>query len=315
VPLLGYLTLLIIEPAKRPMIPAPYGPFKFSTIDRRKPLVWPNRARIAVWIILNVEFYPLDRAMPGDSGERPKANDGGPNVRAWSQRDYGNRVGFTRLRDLLLKSGFPGTVALNSSICDQHPQIVEDCVSSGWELMGHGRTNLTRLNDLPPGEERQEILAVTERIQRASGQKPCGWLGVALDQTWDTLDHLADAGYSYVADWVNDDQPYDIAVGERRIVSVPYTYELNDISAIIRSKYTPVEFERMIKDQFDVLYEEGKESGRVMAIALHPYIMGQPHRIPALARALSYINRFEGVWKTTGSAIADHFITQRSAID
>jgi peptidoglycan/xylan/chitin deacetylase (PgdA/CDA1 family) len=248
--------------------------------------------------------------MPGDSGERPKAGDSGPNIRGWSQRDYGNRVGFSRLRDLLIKLGFPATVALNSSICDYHSEIVDDCLTNGWEIMGHGITNLSRLNDIPLDKEKSEIVEVTRRIQQASGKKPKGWLGVALDQTWNTLEHLASCDYTYVADWVNDDQPYVMKAGDSSLVSVPYTYELNDISAIIKSKYTPNEFERMIKDQFDVLYEEGGRSGRVMAIALHPYIMGQPHRIPALERALSYISGFDGVWKTTGAEIADHFSSQ-----
>jgi peptidoglycan/xylan/chitin deacetylase (PgdA/CDA1 family) len=290
------------------MKPSAYGPFKFSLIDRRPRLTWPGNARVALWVITNIEYYALDRAMPGDSGERPKDKDVTPQVRQWSQRDYGNRVGFVRLSDLLSLHGIRSTVALNSDVCDHHPEIISDCVKLGWEFMGHCRENTTRLSDLSPEEERETIRHVMKRIHEATGQRPVGWLGAGLDETWNTLEYLIDEGCSYVADWVNDDQPYTMDVGGKKIVSVPYTYELNDISVFVRSKFTPGEFERMIKDQFDVLYAEGETSGRVMAIALHPYLVGQPHRMPAFARALEYIDRFAGVWKTTGAEIAKHYL-------
>jgi len=145
-------------------------------------------------------------------------------------------------------------------------------------------------------------------IEKHSGKRPVGWLGAGLQESWNTLDHLVAEGCTYVADWVNDDQPYTMRVGGKTIVSVPYSYELNDASAIVRSKQTPGEFERMIKDQFDVLYAEAATSGRVMAICLHPFVMGQPHRIGALKRALEHIDRFEGVWKATGAEIAEQYL-------
>jgi peptidoglycan/xylan/chitin deacetylase (PgdA/CDA1 family) len=294
------------------MKPGAYGPFKFSLIDRRPRLALPGNARVALWVILNVEFYPLDAAMPGDSGERPpQGKDVTPQVRQWSQRDYGNRVGFVRLRDLLTRHGIPATVALNSEVCDHHPEIVSDCVKLGWEMMGHCRVNTERVSDVPRDQERRMIGDALKRIQAATGQRPVGWLGAGLDETWNTLEHLADEGCTYVADWVNDDQPYTMDLNGKSIVSVPYTYELNDIPALVRHKYTPVEFERMIKDQFDVLYAEGEKSGRVMAIALHPFLFGQPHRMPALERAFQHIDRFAGVWKTTGAEIAKHHLASK----
>lgn len=290
------------------MKPGPYGPFKYSPINRRAPLAWPDGARLALWVVTNIEFFALDRAMPGDSNERPKGAEGTPMVRHWAQRDYGNRVGVFRLMDLLSRHDIRSTVALNSRICAHHPEIIEDCVRLDWEFMGHCRTNTERVNEVPADQERALIAEVLARIHEATGRRPIGWLGSGLQETWNTLEHLAAEGCAYVADWVNDDQPYAMSVAGKTIVSVPYSYELNDMSAIVRSKYTPGEFERMIKDQFDVLYTEGATSGRVMAICLHPFIMGQPHRIPALERALAYIDGFDGVWKTTGAEIAQHYL-------
>src|ERR1700682_6386461 len=151
------------------MQPAPYGPFRFSLINRRAPLRWPNGARVALWVITNIEFFALDRAMPGDSNERPKGNEGTPQVRHWSQRDYGNRVGVVRLMELLNAHGIRSTVALNSDICDHHPEVLQACVKLTWEFMGHCRTNTTRLNEIPPNEERATIKHVLSRIAEATG--------------------------------------------------------------------------------------------------------------------------------------------------
>ena len=290
------------------MKPAPYGPFPYSTINRRPRLELPGGARVALWVVTNIEFFALDKPMPGDNNERPKPGDHTPMVRHWAQRDYGNRVGVYRVMDALRAHGIRSTVALNSAVCDHHPQLVDDCVRLGWEFMGHNRTNTERVTEVPPAEERALIAESLSRIERATGKRPVGWLGSGLQETWNTLDHLVAEGCIYVADWVNDDQPYLMEAGGGRLVSVPYSYELNDLAAIVRSKYTPGEFERMIRDQFDVLWREGAQSARVMAICLHPFLIGHPHRIGALERALEHISRFAGVWKATGEEIARHYL-------
>jgi peptidoglycan/xylan/chitin deacetylase (PgdA/CDA1 family) len=138
-----------------------------------------------------------------------------------------------------------------------------------------------------------------------------GWLSAGLQETWDTLDHLIDNGCQYVADWCNDDQPYQMTLDDgRTIVAMPYTQQLNDKSAIERRFVSADGFRQMICDQFDVLYKEGAKSGRVMAIALHPYLIGVPHRIGALDAALKYICKHKKVWKATGAEIANHYLAQ-----
>src|SRR5690606_16048333 len=125
-----------------------------------------------------------------------------------------------------------------------------------------------------------------ETIEKASGVRPVGWLGPGLAETWRTLEYLSEAGIQYVCDWVNDDQPYTLNVGSPRMVSLPYSVQTNDVPAYFDMKVSVPEFEAMIKRQFDVLYREGEQSGRVMAIAVHPFVTGQPHRIGALDAAL-----------------------------
>src|SRR5437763_1173708 len=147
-----------------------------------------------------------------------------------------------------------------------------------------------------------------DTIAQATGSRPVGWLGSGLQETWDTLEYLAAEGCEYVCDWVNDDQPYLMTLESgRSLVSVPYSTEINDKPAFEKRNRTAEEFRDMIVRQFDVLYEEGAESGRVMAIALHPYLTGVPHRIGALDAALAHILRREGVWRATGAEIAQHY--------
>ena len=288
------------------MKPGAYGPFPYSPIVRRPRLEWPDGARVALWVIPNIEFFSLEDKVPagsGGPGTKP------PDVPTWAVRDYGNRVGVFRLMKVLDRYGIRGTVALNSSLCARHPEIIEEGRARKWEWMGHCETNTKRLNEVPPEEERRIVRDSLATIERATGARPAGWLGSGLQETWDTLDLLAAEGCRYVADWVNDDQPYLMALeGGKRLVSVPYSTELNDKPAFEKQMRTAREFEEMIRRQFDVLYAEGAESGRVMAIALHPYLTGQPHRIGALDAALEHICRHDRVWRATGAEIASHFL-------
>jgi allantoinase len=223
----------------------------------------------------------------------------------WAQRDYGNRVGVFRLMDVLDRYGIRATVALNSDLCAQHPFVIDEGRRRNWEWMGHNQTNTRRLSDAPAGGEAAIVRATLDTIEAATGARPRGWLSSGLQETWDTLDLLEANGCTYVADWVNDDQPYAMQLeGGRSILSVPYSGEINDKPAYEKYHRTSAEFGDMIRRQFDVLYREGAESGRVMAIALHPYLSGVPHRIDALDAALEYVCSHEHVWRATGSEIA-----------
>ena len=288
------------------MQPSDYGPFPYTPINRRPTLKWPNGARVALWVIPNIEFFSLNRPHPGHPWE--KASGDAPTVRAWGQRDYGNRIGIFRIMDVLTKHGIRATATVNSDICDHHPQIIEDAVKLGWEFMGHNKTNSERLTGMGLEQERALIKSSLAKLEQATGRKPTGWLGSALAETWNTLDILAEEGCSYVSDWVNDDQPYLMNTKPRQLVYLPYSYELNDSPQVYYRDHTAEQFESMIKRQFDVLYEEGAQSGRVMAICLHPFLIGVPHRIRALDSALQYIGSHAGVWKATGQEIVDAYL-------
>jgi allantoinase len=288
------------------MKPRDYGPFDYSPIIHRPRLAWPKGERVALWVIPNIEFFSLQER-PGGYGAGGKI----PDVVMWSDRDYGNRIGVWRLMEVLDRYGIRGTVALNANLCDAHPVIIAEGNKRKWEWMGHNESNTRRLNEAPPGEEANIIRRTFERIARASGSPVKGWLSSGLQETWDTLDLLADNGLDYVCDWTNDDQPYIMRLdGDKTLVSVPYSHEINDKPAFEKFHRTADEFREMICRQFDVLYREGAQSGRVMAIAIHPYLTGVPHRIDAFDAALGYIGRHGKVWKTTGADIARHYRAQ-----
>ena len=293
------------------MKPQRYGPFPYTSIMRRPASEWPGGKRLALWVIPNIEIFALDEQMPAGPG-----GSGGsiPDVHTWSIREYGCRVGVYRHMEVLSRHGIRGTVALNSEICLHCPEIIEEGNKLGWEWMGHNQSNTRRLNAIPAEEEQAVVKATFDQIEQGTGTRPKGWLGSGLQETWNTLDYLVENGATYVADWACDDQPFLMDIDGKRLVSVPYSTEINDKPAFESFLRTPEEFGHMIRKQFDVLYRESIDSARVMAIALHPYITGRPHRIDALDDALAYICRHDDVWLATGSEIVEAFLASGATI-
>ena len=208
--------------------------------------------------------------------------------------------------ETLAKHDVRGTVALNGEVGRYYPRIMEEAARLKWELMGHGLTNSVLLTDLSNDKETAVIAEARDVIEQW-GQKMRGWLGPGLSETWHTLDLLREHGVDYVCDWVNDDLPYRMNNG---LYSIPYSIELNDMPLFNMPSIGIDEFYRRICETFDVLYEEGARNGRVMAIALHPFLIGAPHRIRTLDRALSYIAAHGNVWFATGSEIIDAYRNQ-----
>ncbi len=285
-------------------VPKEHGRFDYSAIVDRKPLRWPDGARVAVWVIPNIEHFLFDSGGVTASGA---ASNLKPDVMNFSWRDYGLRVGIWRLMEIMARHGVKGTVALNSDVTEKYPRVIEAGNALKWEWMAHGVTNSILLNAQEEDEERALLRKSVETIAKAVGRKPKGWLSPGLTETVRTLDLLAECGIEYVGNWVNDEQPYPMRVRSGSMLSLPYTIELNDIPNFLARNRTGEEFAKQICDQFDVLYEDGATSGRVMAIALHPFLIGHPHRAKHFERALAYVARHKGAWLATGSEIADWY--------
>lgn len=283
-------------------------PIGYTPLIDRPALRWPNGARVALWVQVNLEHFEYDQ--PGLQLPPTRPSPTLPDVKNAGWRDYGNRVGVFRLMEVLDRHGVRASAPTNAEVCRFYPEVIREAVARRWELMGHGLTNSRPLSGLSQAEERAVLRESRQVLAEAMGRPPRGWLGPGLAENFGTLDLLAEEGYEYVADWCNDDQPYPIEVRAGRLVGVPYCMEINDIYAFVGAGLDPERFYRTMCDQFDVLYAEGAATGRIYGLCLHPFIAGQAFRARWVDRGLAYILGHEGVWNTTAEEIADWYYQQ-----
>jgi peptidoglycan/xylan/chitin deacetylase (PgdA/CDA1 family) len=262
---------------------------------------------MVVWTIVNVEDWGIERPMPRTVLSPPMGQPLLPDLPNWAWHEYGMRVGFWRLLECMQKFGVTPTLAINGVVCRNYPRIAQAARDAGWEFMGHGwlQSPMHKVED-----QRAAIRDTIEAIRAVSGKAPRGWESPGLTETFDTIDHLAEAGIEYVADWVLDDQPVYITTAHGPMLSVPYTVEVNDIAMMVVQHHSAEEMLRRGSDHFDRLYEESAVSRRVMAISVHPYVSGVPHRIAYLEQLYRYVLAKPGVLHWTGEQIADWFCGQ-----
>jgi peptidoglycan/xylan/chitin deacetylase (PgdA/CDA1 family) len=282
----------------------PRDRFDYSPLTRRRPWKLPKGARIAVWTIVNIEEWDIEKAMARQYLTAPQGVATVPDVPNWAWHEYGMRVGFWRLLDALARRKLRATTSINAHVVQAYEPVARAMLDAGWEFMGHGVVQ-GAMHLLP--DQRAAIRQSIELLQAFTGKKPKGWLGPGLTETWETLDHLAEAGIEYVSDWVNDDQPYEIRTERGPLVSVPYTLELNDIPMMVIQHHESRAWVERCVDQFDRLYAEGARNPRVMALAVHPYISGVPHRIKHFEAVYDYMGKRKGVWFTTGEEIYEWY--------
>ncbi|AIY46388.2 Uricase (urate oxidase) [Mycobacterium sp. VKM Ac-1817D] len=251
-----------------------------------------------MYIGLNIEHFSADRPStsiwPGTADLRPDALNYG-----W--RDYGARVGIWRTIEALDRHGIRPSVLLNSAVIEHHPQIVTAGVERNWTWLAHGRTNSILHTGFTVDEERRILAEITGDIADATGRRPLGWMGPGLTETTHTPELLAELGFRYVLDRTNDDQPYPLTVPG--MLSVPYSVELNDL-LIFGKGFTGGEFVQMVIDQYEQLRADSAISGRVLALALHPFVIGQPFRHKYLEQVLKYLAAQPDAWLTTTDEIA-----------
>ncbi|MFJ6657517.1 polysaccharide deacetylase family protein [Streptomyces sp. NPDC091377] len=281
--------------------------YDYSPITGREPIQWPGGARVAFYVGLNIEHYQIDRPATSTFPDTAALT---PDPLNYGWRDYGPRVGVWRLIESLDRHGIRASALLNSDAGERYPQIVEAGRRRDWAWLAHGRNNSLFQTGMTREEEHTYLTEVVDSIERTTGTRPRGWMGPALTETFHTPELLAELGLDYVLDWTNDDQPYPLNVPG--MLSVPYSVELNDISLFVGKGFTGPDFVQVVKDQLDQLHADSADSGRVMALALHPFVIGQPFRHTYLDQALEYVADHPGVWLTTSDEIADHY-TRASA--
>jgi allantoinase len=272
--------------------------YPWSAIHTRKPLQWPGEKKVAVWITVSLEYFPMT---PTDIPFRAPGHmqTAYPDYRHYTARDYGTRIGFYRLLDAFAKAEVKASIATNSAIAERYPQIIADIVREGHEIIAHSTDmNGTIATGLPIAEERALIAASLDTLERVSGTRPTGWLSIARSQSWNTADLLKEAGVHYCCDWVNDELPYRFANG---LINLPLNHELSDRQIITTQQHSADSYAEQMRDAFDWLANE--DMGRILPLHITPYIMGLPYRIAAFERLLADLSGRPQAWFARGDSI------------
>jgi allantoinase len=290
------------------MIMTPRERSTYSAVVDRPPLKLPGGARIVVWSIVNLEVWDIARPMARQVLTPPTGETLLPDVPNWSWHEYGMRVGVWRFFKLYQRLGIRPTLSINARVCEDYERVAREAKDSGWEFMGHvwDQMPIHKIAD-----QRGMIHRSLDTLERFTGKRPLGWLGPGLTETYETPDLLREAGVQYIGDWVWDDEPAEIATKHGPLVTLPYTMELNDIPTMMVQHHESPYWLQRCKDSFDRLYAEGAERVKVMAIAIHPYISGQPHRIRYLEEVYDYVNGFDGVLHWNGEELLDWYRSTR----
>lgn len=278
----------------------------YLPLPERPRIKWPNDARIAVWVCPNVLYYEFTPP------EDPWINAWSrmtPDVMMYGRQEFGPRVGFWRLLDILDKYRVPCTATLNIAALRRYPEICNAIVERKWDILGHGQFNTRFICGLSEDDERAYYQDMLRDVRELTGLTMSGMGGPGPQAgTENTPDLLAEAGFLYFGDFFHDDQPFPIRVRNGRLISMPYSVEMNDVP-IFSTAFEGEQFVTMVRRQFDRLYAEGVESGTTMCLAVHPAVIGQAQRARYLDEALSYMKSFPNVWFATGREIAEHYLT------
>jgi len=283
----------------------------YSAIKDRPRLALPGGGRLVFWLIINIEEWNPREPMPRTVLPPPAGGSPDPDIPNWAWHEYGNRVGFWRMLEVIDRFKIPVVLAINGGAIHAYEPIALAARERGWEFIGHGfgQKNMQKVPD-----ERVDIKKTTAAIKEFTGRAPRGWLGPGLTETWNTPDILAEEGYEYVCDWVLDDQPVILKTTTRPLVSIPYTQECNDVAMILVQHHSASEYRDRAINQFEQLYSESAQSTRIMALVGHPYIMAAPHRLRYFREALEHIASKPGVLFWTGEQILDWYLETQPRI-
>ena len=285
--------------------------YDWSPMSCRAILRWPGQARLALCVVIvleHMEWQPPEGSfqaanLAGGSVARPF-----PDYARISHREYGHRVGIFRVLDVLDKYGIKATVAMDALTAENYPYLVRHCLDRGCEIIGHGMS-VSRMitSDMSQKEEEEYINESLSALTTAIGHRPVGWLGPEQGESFRTPQLLAQAGVRYICDWPNDEQPYPIKTPEGELFALPLMLELDDVVALAQRRVAVDRYAEMLKEGFDVMYQDGEQNGRVLGLNLHPWLIGQPFRIGFLDDALGHMMRRQGVWAATGTEIIDWY--------
>ncbi len=286
----------------------PLSRIPYSAIPSRTPLKLPDGARMAIWVIVNIEEWDPNETMPRTVLTPPAGGAPSPDIPNWAWHEYGNRVGFWRMLEVLDEHRIKAVLAVNGRAIATYEPIARAALDRNWEFVGHG---FSQKNMQKVADEREDIRKTVAAIRTFTGRDPRGWLGPGLTETWETPDLLVEEGFDYVCDWVLDDEPVVLKTRTKPIVNIPYTQECNDVAMMLIQHHKASEYYDRAIDQFEQIYHDARDSARIMALVVHPYIMGAPHRLKYLRKTLEQIRRSDDVLFWTGEQIVDWYLEQK----
>ena len=281
--------------------------YDWSMLHTRKKVQWPGGARVALWVTVSLQWFPLDQ-----QGKPFKAlgslQTAYPDLRHYTLRDYGNRVGIFRVLQALERFGVKASIPVNAAVALRYPSLVEDCAKLGHELLGHG-FDMDHLHYEGMAGEADLITRSLKALGKFGRVR--GWLSPAKSESKATLDLLAANNLEYVCDWVNDDMPYEMRAGGKTLYAMPHNSDVDDATILIGMHHDEDELLDQWIDHFEVLYAEaGSQGGRIMPLPLQAWAIGQPYRIGTLEAALAHVLRRGGVWTASGGEILDAWKAQ-----
>lgn len=275
--------------------------YSWSALHARPPVRWPDGKAVALWVCVSLEWFPLT---PADTPFRAPGHmqTAYPDYRHYTARDYGSRVGVYRMLEAFAEAGVRASFATNAAIAQRYPQLIAAITAGGHEIIAHSTDmNGTIASGLAIEDERALIAASLDGLERATGQRPTGWLSIARSESWHTPDLLREAGVHYVCDWVNDELPYRFHNG---LINIPLNHELSDRQIITVQQHSADSYAQQMRDAFDWLQGEATHGGgRMLPLHLTPYIMGLPYRIDALAALLKDLTAHAETWNANGAEI------------
>jgi allantoinase len=280
--------------------------YRWSNMFDRAPIVWPGDAKLAVSVVISLEWFPIT---PTDKPFRAPGHmqTAYPDYRHYTSREYGTRIGIYRMLDALAAVGTRASVAVNGAIAERYPALVREIAAAGHEIVAHATDmNATIATGLVEEDERAIIRTSLDMLEKATGQRPAGWLSIARSQSWNTPRLLTEEGVSYMLDWVNDELPYRMTTPGGAIVNVPLNHELSDRQIITTQQHSADSYRLQIEDAADWLMTEAQSyGGRMLPLHITPYIMGLPYRIGAFETLLRGLaDREELAFLSTGEITA-----------
>ena len=280
--------------------------YPWSNLFERPPVSWPGGKRMAVSFLVNLEWFPIT---PEDKPFRAPGHmqTPYPDYRHYTAREYGTRVGIYRMLDAFGKANVRASFAVNAAIADRYPGLIQDVLSAGHEIVAHSKDmNGTIASGLAEGDERALILQSIDTLERVTGTRPRGWQSIARSQSFNTPWLLAEAGFTYHCDWVNDDLPYAMTTPAGDIIAMPVNHELSDRQIITVQQQSADSFAEQMRDAYALLSGEAQRfgGGRMLTIQLTPYIMGLPFRMSALEELIGWLAEQPGTWfASTGDIV------------